>query len=965
MTNDFHHEIIKNLQVGYSYHRIICDAQGTPVDYEYLEVNSAFEIATGLNAEVIIGRTVTDILPGIEYSEFDWIHFYGEIALNNSTGQIEQYAEPLKRWYRIQVYSPETNYFITLFYDITQEKQDLAEKTLLLTTLHEIVFEVSPDYHFTNVIVHDESSLFISKDIIIGSHIADVFSKDLTDEMFSVYDAARTTGKKQDFEYKSPFPTDERWFLAEIFYLDDESSPRYVVSIHDITEKKERERDLQETKEYLTNLIQYANAPIITWSPDFKITEFNDAFVQLTGRSRSEVLGQHLELLFPDASKIQSMLFIRETSYGERWESVEIPILNVSGEERVVLWNSANILNSEGVLIATIAQGQDISHRIKTENELRASEEKYRLIFENVPLGIFHFDETGSLTDCNENFSKIVGATHEQLIGLCSLKLPDKNIVKAVTGALDGKSQLFEDRYYSTLGKKTIELRAHFAPLLSIEGNVIGGIGILEDIGERKNMETSLYLEKERLRTTLLSIGDGVISTDSRGYVTLINKVAENLTGWCQSEAYGLPLDQVLSLFNEYTRESCDNPASRVLETGEIIELNNHTILLSKDGLEIPVEDSAAPIRNQDGHITGVVIVFRDFSDKKEKQEQIEYLSFHDHLTGLYNRRFFDEELRRLNSPRNLPLSLLIFDVNGLKLTNDAFGHIAGDRLLKTVAHTMQKMSRSDDIISRIGGDEFVILLPQTEIHEAKELAKRINEALSKEHLEAGHVSISSGWGVKTRIEDEIDEVFKAAENKMYQYKISERNSTRNEAIQFIMKTLYEKLPREQEHSERVGKISGAIGTAMGFTNEEINELMTAGILHDIGKIAISNDILDKLDNLSNYEWLEIRRHPEISYSILSSLNDYAPLANIILVHHERYDGTGYPKGLVGEQIPLQARIIAIADAYDAMTYGRPYKEPMSPDAAIQEIIDGKNTQFDPIIADVFLTMMSENNNQL
>jgi diguanylate cyclase (GGDEF)-like protein/PAS domain S-box-containing protein len=515
------------------------------------------------------------------------------------------------------------------------------------------------------------------------------------------------------------------------------------------------------------------------------------------------------------------------------------------------------------------------------------------------------------------------------------------------------------------LGNKTIELRAHFAPLLSIADHVIGGIGIIEDIGDRKNMETSLYLEKERLRTTLLSIGDGVISTDSRGCVTLINKVAEKLTGWCQAEAYGLPLNQVLSLVNEYTRESCDNPASRVLETGEIIELNNHTILLSKDGREIPVEDSAAPIKNQDGHITGVVIVFRDFSDKKEKQEQIEYLSFHDHLTGLYNRRFFDEELRRLNTPRNLPLSLLIFDVNGLKLTNDAFGHIAGDRLLKTVAHTMQKMSRSDDIISRIGGDEFVILLPQTEIHEAKELAKRINNTLSKEHLDAGHVSISSGWGVKTDIEEEIDEVFKAAENKMYQYKISERNSTRNEAIQFIMKTLYEKLPREQDHSEQVSKISGAIGTAMGFTNEEINELMTAGALHDIGKIAIGNEILDKLDNLSDYEWLEIRRHPEISYSILSSLNDYAPLANITFVHHERYDGTGYPKGLVGEQIPLQARIIAIADAYDAMTYGRPYKEPMSAEAAIQEIIDGKNTQFDPIIVDIFLTVMSENNNKL
>ena len=487
----------------------------------------------------------------------------------------------------------------------------------------------------------------------------------------------------------------------------------------------------------------------------------------------------------------------------------------------------------------------------------------------------------------------------------------------------------------------------------------------IHNITQRKDIEKSLFLEKERFRTTLLSIGDGVISTDARGCVTLINKVAENLTGWCQQEAYGLPLDQVLSLVDEYTRESCENPARRVLETGAITELNNHTILLSKDGREIPVEDSAAPIKDQDGQITGVVIVFRDFSDKKEKQEQIEYLSFHDHLTGLYNRRYFDEELKRLNTPRNLPLSLLIFDVNGLKLTNDAFGHMAGDRLLKKVAQTMQEISRSDDIIARIGGDEFVILLPQTEIQEAKELAKRINTALSHEHLEAGHISISSGWSVKSTADEEITDVFKTAENKMYQYKISERNSTRNEAIRFIMKTLYEKLPREQKHSERVSQISGLIGAAMDMTNEEINELKTAGALHDIGKIAIGNEILDKVEELSDFEWLEIRRHPEISYSILSSLNDYAPLANIILVHHERYDGKGYPKGLTGQQIPLPARIIAIADAYDAMTYGRPYKEPLSAEAAIQEIINGKGTQFDPEIADIFLRILSESNNQL
>jgi PAS domain-containing protein len=158
MTNIFYHEIIKNLHVGYAYHRIICDSHGVPVDYEYLEVNQAFETATGLIGAEIIGKKFTEIFPGIGGSGFDWINFYGEIALNNTTGELEQYSQFLNRWYRVQVYSPETNYFITLFHDITREKQDLSEKNLLLTTLHDIVFEVSSDYHFTNVIVHDEAT---------------------------------------------------------------------------------------------------------------------------------------------------------------------------------------------------------------------------------------------------------------------------------------------------------------------------------------------------------------------------------------------------------------------------------------------------------------------------------------------------------------------------------------------------------------------------------------------------------------------------------------------------------------------------------------------------------------------------------------------------------------------------------------------------------------------------------------
>ena len=361
---------------------------------------------------------------------------------------------------------------------------------------------------------------------------------------------------------------------------------------------------------------------------------------------------------------------------------------------------------------------------------------------------------------------------------------------------------------------------------------------------------------------------------------------------------------------------------------------------------------------DENGKVTRMVGTHIDITEMKKQQQQIEYLSFHDHLTGLYNRRFFDEELKRLDTERNLPLSLLFFDVNGLKMTNDAFGHPAGDRLLQKVAEVLRHKCREDEIIARVGGDEFVILLPHTDENDAIRISQRIGAALTAEELETGNISASFGWATKTRHEECTKELFRNAENKMYQHKIYDQASARSESVTFIMKTLHEKIPREQQHSERVSYLCGRIAAEMGLKAEEIKELITAGKLHDIGKVAISNDILNKAGPLTENEWAEVKRHPEVSFSILSSVNDYAALALIALAHQERYDGKGYPKGLAGKDIPLPARIIAIADAYDAMTCGRPYRQGITPAEAAREIQNWAGTQFDPEIVQVFVALI-------
>lgn len=469
------------------------------------------------------------------------------------------------------------------------------------------------------------------------------------------------------------------------------------------------------------------------------------------------------------------------------------------------------------------------------------------------------------------------------------------------------------------------------------------------------NAKEKISIERSLFKTTIHSLGDGVISTDKFGRINLMNTVAENLTGWSLHDAKGKDFNTVFNIINEFSRAKCDCPITKVLKLGQVTQLEESTILIMKTGEEIAIEDSAAPIRDEYGNITGAVIVFRDFTEKKQKQEQILFLSYHDYLTGLYNRRFFEEELNRLDKDINLPFSIAMIDVNGLKLTNDAFGHQVGDELLKIVTKVLNKECNENNIIARIGGDEFIILFPQTTHEETEKIIKRIYKSIAQEKLKDIFISVSIGFQTKLNKETPIENIIIKAEEQMYMKKITESQSMRNKTIQVILNTLNEKNEREKIHSEKVSKISKRIGQIMNFDEETIKELELAGLMHDIGKIIISEDILNKPGKLTEVEYQEIKRHTECGYQILRSVDAYSLLAENVLFHHERWDGNGYPKGLKGNQIPLFSRIIAIADSYEAMTANRPYKEPLTVEDSIDELIKNAGTQFDPEIVKVFV----------
>lgn len=343
-----------------------------------------------------------------------------------------------------------------------------------------------------------------------------------------------------------------------------------------------------------------------------------------------------------------------------------------------------------------------------------------------------------------------------------------------------------------------------------------------------------------------------------------------------------------------------------------------------------------------------------------KRTKELNYLTNHDYLTDLSNRRYYYEEFNRMNQSSYYPIGIMMLDVNGLKIINDAFGHTAGDKALKMMGSIFDDIFEDKDVVARIGGDEFAVLLPNSSLEELQYYKDAINEAVKKHQINNIELSLAIGYELKISTEDAIDDVLKIAENHMYRHKTTEGSSVRNRAISAILKTLTDKYHIEREHAYRVSHLCKAMGQHLNLRDDELKELEQAGLLHDIGKISIPDVILNKADKLTEEEFEIIKSHTEIGYQILKAADEYSGLAIHALHHHERWDGKGYPGGLKGKDIPLFSRIICIVDAYEAMTADRPYRMKTTKELAISEIKRCSGTQFDPDLATKFIEKVLE-----
>ncbi len=719
------------------------------------------------------------------------------------------------------------------------------------------------------------------------------------------------------------------------------------------------EKEATGSEERYSRLITNSGGIIYSLNSDRIFNFVSPAWTLLLGHHVNQVVGQPFQkFVHPDDITKCMDLMNDVAESGQRTVDAEYRVQHSDGSWRWHTSNAEPVWNKDGKVIGYEGIARDITEMKQAEKALIVSELRYRRLFETAKDGILILDaETGKIMNVNPFLIKMLGYSEEQFI---EKSIWDIGLFKDIIANIDNFLDLQRNDYirYEDLPLQTADGRLIDVEFVSnvylVDQQKVIQCNIRE-ITDRKRAEKALAQEKKLLETTLISVGDGVISCDNMGRVVFLNRVAEFLTGWTQADAKGKSAKEVFNIIDVVTREKSEDIIKKVMETGREIELGSNVILISKDCSERPIEDSAAPIVEENGEINGVVLVFRDYSAKKQKQEEVEYLSYHDQLTGLYNRRFYEEELKRLDTKRNLPLTIVMGDVNGLKLINDSFGHTMGDELLKKVAEVIKKVCRADDIIARLGGDEFVMILPETDAFEAEKIMKRIKGLLLKEKVGSIDISISFGNETKNCEEESIHDVFKNTEDHMYRHKLSESLSVKNKTIHLALNSLYEKNRGEQTHSIRVGEICKNIAIELNLETDVINGLKTAGLMHDIGKIGIDDAILNKSQKLSDDDWVQIKRHPEIGYRILSSVNEFSEMADYVLEHHERWDGKGYPRGLKGEEILLEARIIAVADAFDAMTSDRTYGNALSVEAAVEDIRRCSGTQFDTNIAKVFI----------
>ena len=604
---------------------------------------------------------------------------------------------------------------------------------------------------------------------------------------------------------------------------------------------------------------------------------------------------------------------------------------------------------------------KDVSHERHLEAQVAHQSDFFELVARGSNDGIFDLDLRHNSVYLSPRWKATLGYADHELVNaqetfMRLIHPEDQKRVEAYNRAffedVTASQYDVEFRMFHRDGQ-IVHIRSRGSVIRDVQGKALRLTGSHTDITQERLAQEALKASEAKYRLITENISDVIwVITVNPLKVTYVSPSMAKLRGISPQTLLAMPFDDLVAqmglsrLLDQLKRDRAaidtepNRPIYRIFE----VETRH------QDGHVLWLEINTTMHTTEEG-IIEVIGLARDITHRKQIEAELTYLSFHDQLTGLYNRAYYETEMARLDVERNLPLSLIVCDINGLKITNDAFGHQAGDELLVAFGNLLRDTLRQDDIIARAGGDEFVVLLPRTDQTQAMLLVQRLREAMAAHKPIRFKLSSAIGCATKTEASTPMSEVYKMAEDHMYAQKVADRQDFSRHLKELMMSSLIDKHPLEKAHSDNVRRISKLIGDVMGLDEALLEDLEQAAYLHDIGKIGLDEAIVRDPFVLSGQELDAFKRHPEIGYQVLRSAYAFTGIADIVLTHHENLDGTGYPKGLAGEAIPLAARIIHVANDYDELIH----RQGAGTTQAVEELRRRSGTQLDPLVVNAFI----------
>jgi diguanylate cyclase (GGDEF)-like protein len=705
------------------------------------------------------------------------------------------------------------------------------------------------------------------------------------------------------------------------------------------------------------------------WEYNYKTGVFiyDDFFSEIFNIEKNLSLREVLDIVlkqvyFQDYEKMESWAY--DLMYYQNNNNIEIRIV----KNHQLMWlkiEHNQLIDNENCEI-TSGKIQDITEQKCFSSELEKAREELDTILFQTDDTVFIIDVSldGRFTYNKVNYSEPIQAMYPvNLLGKTPLEVygieQGRKIVAHYRDCIEQRGVIVYKEDVEINDNKYVFFTS-LKPVFT-DGRINQITGISKDITEYTKTDQLMHQYERKLNVIFkgakISVWDWDIKTDT---LTMDENVLR---------IFNCSIDDVPKKFTDYLNSIHINDVKEFREQITDLRMGNvpyihseHRVSLisGKQGYRwISTTGSVTEYNIETKKASVISGIFFDITRRKKEEEKVHYMALHDDLTKLNNRNSYDRAMKQLDKPENLPLSVLFCDINGLKMVNDAFGNRQGDKVIKLFADILNS-NLSRHFVSRIAGDEFAVIMANTGRRKAELTAKEIKEKYEEDDSQPIPVTVSIGHATKTSEEQSINEIVKKSEEIMNFNKLMESQNTKNSIFSSLIKTLEERTTETKDHSMRLDAYAVKIARELGLNDEEYPKLNLLAAIHDIGKISIPDRILNKPGALDNEEWEIMKTHCEAGYRIAISSHQLSPVAEDILSHHERWDGTGYPRGLKGEEIPVRARILTVVDSYDAMTNTRVYRKALPKSVALAEIKKNAGSQFDPEMTKIFVSILEK-----